>query len=135
MEEESVLEGARRAFRISKAPVTSGPGEVTHVITLVEDIPERRRIQRQLLASEKLAGIGQLASGIAHELNNPMAAIASCAEDLLQHSEGSPPTRKDAEQLSLYLRIIEEEVYRCKGILGGLSDLSREGTGEQRAPA
>src|SRR3990172_8290393 len=84
MEEESVLEGDRRTFRISKAPLTSGPGEVTHVITLVEDITERRRIQRQLLASEKLAGIGQLASGIAHELNNPMAAIASCAEALLK---------------------------------------------------
>ncbi len=132
MEEESVIEGDRRTFRISKAPLTNGQGVVTHVITLVEDITERRRIQRQLLASEKLAGIGQLAAGIAHELNNPMAAIASCAEALLKHSEGSPPTRKDAEELSLYLRIIEEEVYRCKGILAGLSDLSREGTGEQR---
>jgi PAS domain S-box-containing protein len=132
MEEESVLEGDRRTFRISKAPLSSDQGVVTHVITLVEDITERRRIQRQLLASEKLAGIGQLAAGIAHELNNPMAAIASCAEALLKQSEGSPPTRKNTEELSLYLRIIEEEVYRCKGILAGLSDLSREGTGEQR---
>ncbi|MFQ5848769.1 MAG: PAS domain-containing protein, partial [Candidatus Methylomirabilales bacterium] len=72
VEEDSVLEGEQRTFRISKAPLTNGPGVVTHVITLVEDITERRRIERQLLASEKLAGIGQLASGIAHELNNPM---------------------------------------------------------------
>jgi PAS domain S-box-containing protein len=132
MEEETVLEGDRRTFRISKAPLTDGPGVVTHVITLVEDFTERRRIERQLLASEKLAGIGQLASGIAHELNNPMATIASCAEALLKQGHGSPANLRDGEEFQTYLRIIEEEVYRCKGILAGLSDLSREGSVEQR---
>ncbi len=132
VEEDSVVEGERRTFRISKVPLTDGSGDVTHVITLVEDITERRRMERQLLASEKLAGIGQLASGIAHELNNPMATIASCAEGLLKHSNDLPPAFQDAEDLRLYLRIIEEEVYRCKGILVGLSDLSREGSGERR---
>ncbi len=132
VEEESVVEGERRTFRISKVPLTNGRGEVTHVITLVEDITERRRIERQLLANEKLAGIGQLASGIAHELNNPMATIASCAEALLKHSRDLMPFMQDAEYLRQYPRIIEDEVYRCKGILAGLSDLSREGSGEQR---
>ena len=132
VEEDSDLEGERRTFRISKAPLTNGPGRVTHVITLVEDITERRRIERQLLASEKLAGIGQLASGIAHELNNPMATIASCAEGLLKHSADPPSSFQDVEDLRLYLRMIEEEVYRCKGVLAGLSDLSREGSGEQQ---
>ncbi len=132
MEEESVLEGVRRTFRISKVPLTNGPKVVTHVITLVEDITDRRRMERQLFASEKLAGVGQLASGITHELNNPMATIASCAEALLKHSEGPPLALQDGEGLKPYLRIIEEEVYRCKGILSGLSDLSRDATGEQR---
>jgi signal transduction histidine kinase len=132
VEEDSVLQGERRTFRISKAPLTNGPRLATHVITLVEDITDRRRIERQLLASEKLAGIGQLASGIAHELNNPMATIASCAEALLKHGQAPPSAPQDAEDLRPYLRIIEEEVYRCKGILAGLSELSREGTGEQR---
>lgn len=132
VEEESDVEGERRTFRISKVPLTNGRGDVTHVITLVEDITERRRIERQLLASEKLAGIGQLASGIAHELNNPMATIASCAEALLKHSQDLAPALQDAEYLRLYPRIIEDEVYRCKGVLAGLSDLSREGSGEQR---
>lgn len=132
VEEESDVEGERRTFRISKVPLTNGRGDVTHVITLVEDITERRRIERQLLASEKLAGIGQLASGIAHELNNPMATIASCAEALLKHSQDLTPALQDAEYLRLYPRIIEDEVYRCKGVLAGLSDLSREGSGEQR---
>ncbi len=132
VEEESDVEGERRTFRISKVPLTDGRGDVTHVITLVEDITERRRIERQLLASEKLAGIGQLASGIAHELNNPMATIASCAEALLKHSQNPTPALENAEYLRLYPRIIEDEVYRCKGVLAGLSDLSREGSGELR---
>lgn len=132
MQEESTLEGDRRTFRISKVPLTDGPGVVTHVITLVEDITDRRRMERQLFASEKLAGIGQLASGITHELNNPMATIASCAEALLKHSEGPTLALQDAEGLKPYLRIIEEEVYRCKGILSGLSDLSRDASGDQR---
>jgi two-component system, NtrC family, sensor kinase len=132
VEEESVLQGDRRTFRISKAPLSDAPGVVTHVITLVEDITERRRIERQLLASEKLAGIGQLASGIAHELNNPMATIASCAEALVKQGQSSPSTLWDGEEHQAYLRIIEEEVYRCKGILAGLSDLSREASGEAR---
>lgn len=132
MEEESVLEGVRRTFRISKVPLTDGPKTVTHVITLVEDITDRRRMERQLFASEKLAGVGQLASGIAHELNNPMATIASCAEALLKHGEGPPLALQDSEGLKPYLRIIEEEVYRCKGILSGLSDLSRDASSEQR---
>lgn len=89
-------------------------------------------MERQLFASEKLAGIGQLASGITHELNNPMATIASCAEALLKHSAGPPLALQDAEGLKPYLRIIEEEVYRCKGILSGLSDLSRDASSEQR---
>lgn len=132
MQEESTLEGDRRTFRISKVPLTNGPRVVTHVITLVEDITDLRRMERQLFASEKLAGIGQLASGITHELNNPMATIASCAEALLKHSAGPPLALQDAEGLKPYLRIIEEEVYRCKGILSGLSDLSRDASSEQR---
>jgi len=93
---------------------------------------EERRLKQQLLASERLAGIGQLASGIAHELNNPMATIASCAEALLKRTQDPHSPFHEAEDLRLYLRIIEEEVYRCKGILVGLSDLSREGGGERR---
>lgn len=93
---------------------------------------EKRRLKQQLLASERLAGIGQLASGIAHELNNPMATIASCAEALLKRIQDPQSPFHGAEDLRLYLRIIEEEVYRCKEILAGLSDLSGEGGGERR---
>lgn len=93
---------------------------------------EGRRLKERLLASERLAWIGQLASGLAHELNNPMATIASCAEAILKRTQDPRSPLHGAEDLKLYLRILEEEVYRCKGILAGLSDLSREGGGERR---
>lgn len=117
----------QKHYRITKIPVKNAASEVTHVITVGEDITERRRMERQLFTSDKLASIGQLAAGIAHELNNPMAAIASAAEAVLRRSRAPDfAGLADAEELRLLLRIIEEEVYRCKRIIGSLSDFSRD---------
>lgn len=127
VEEETGSGAERRHYRITKVPVKSTSGAVTHVITVGEDITERRRMERQLFTSEKLASIGRLAEGIAHEINNPMAAIASAAEAILRRSQASDfAGLADAGELRVFLRIIEEEVYRCKGIIGRLSDFSRD---------
>ena len=72
--------------------------------------------QERLVHSEKLAGIGRLAAGVAHEINNPLAVILGYLKIL----------RKDAEgQLSEDLRVVEEEAIRAKEIVEGLLDLSR----------
>jgi PAS domain S-box-containing protein len=127
VEEETGSGAERRHYRITKVPVKNTSGAVTHVITVGEDITERRRMERQLFTSEKLASIGRLAEGIAHELNNPMASIASAAEAVLRRSQASDfAGLADAGELRVLLRIIEEEVYRCKGIIGRLSDFSRD---------
>jgi len=127
MEQETGSGPDQKHYRITKIPVKNAASEVTHVITVGEDITERRRMERQLFTSDKLASIGQLAAGIAHELNNPMAAIASAAEAVLRRSRAPDfAGLADAEELRLLLRIIEEEVYRCKRIIGSLSDFSRD---------
>jgi two-component system NtrC family sensor kinase len=55
---------------------------VTHVISVGEDITEWTTAQERWAQSEKLAAIGQLAAGVMHEINNPLATVAACAESL-----------------------------------------------------
>ncbi len=84
---------------------------------------------RQLVRSERLAGVGFLAAGVAHEINNPLASIAFCSEamenrlkDMLADSGGS-----EAKVVANYLRMIQEEAFRCKRITEKLLDFSRCG--------
>ncbi|MBN2473537.1 MAG: HAMP domain-containing protein [Pirellulales bacterium] len=87
---------------------------------------------RQVVRSEQLASVGFLAAGVAHEINNPLASIAMCAESLegrmLEILEAS--TGADAEQHAVvgsYLRMIQDEAFRCKQITEKLLDFSRIG--------
>ena len=82
---------------------------------------------RQLVRSERLAGVGFLAAGVAHEINNPLASIAFCAEALDHRLErflgGSEDP--DCRLVFNYLKMIQEEAFRCKNITERLLDFSR----------
>jgi len=85
---------------------------------------------KQVVRSEQLAGLGFLAAGVAHEINNPLASIAICAESLESRlgeslGENDPQRAVVAE----YLRMIQSEAFRCKEITGKLLDFSRVGPG------
>jgi len=67
-------------LRIFSYPVSDDKGNLVAVIEYVQDITEEKRLQEQLIQSEKLAGIGILASGIAHEINNPLSGVIGMAE-------------------------------------------------------
>ncbi len=79
---ESSVSGDSRVFRVSKIPMRSGGAEVTHVITIGEDVTEAVRAQEEAAQAEKLAAMGTLAAGAMHEINNPLATISACAETL-----------------------------------------------------
>ena len=82
--------------------------------------------QKCLNRSEKLAGIGTLAAGVAHEINNPLASVTSCAEGLLDRLNNVDfKTNDDREVFPEYLKIICDETYRCKSITSKLLDFSR----------
>jgi two-component system, NtrC family, sensor kinase len=122
---ESRASGEMRTFRISKIPMRLDDGPVTHVITVGEDITEWREAQDRFSQAEKLAAIGTLAAGIMHEINNPLATIAACAESLELAEPGAPAPLRDG------LRLIQSEVRRCKGITDSLLDFSRPKSGDK----
>jgi PAS domain S-box-containing protein len=120
---EVTLGGEVRSFRLSKIPMRLEGDEISHVITIGEDVTESRRSQGQIMQSEKLAAIGQLAAGVMHEINNPLATISACVAAI----GGRVGQLADAEKATVdeYLEIIDKEVDRCTRIVDGLLDFSR----------
>ena len=136
IEQETVSDdGETNNWLISKIPMRAGEdSEVTHVITVGENITARVKADRAVARAEKLAAVGRLAAGVVHEINNPLATIAACAESLEKRiDEGAFACSQDADDLREYLGLIREEAFRCKTITNGLLDFSRLRAG-QRAP-
>ena len=123
---ESSSTGELRYYRITKIPMRAEGAEVTHVITIGEDVTEWRLAQERFAQAEKLAAIGQLAAGVMHEINNPLATIGACAESLaLALDDARAGGSAIPPQSGEYLRIVESEVHRSKRIVDRLLEFSR----------
>jgi len=123
---ESTAFGDARTYRITKIPMQVDDKDVTHVITIGEDITDWRHAEERFAQAEKLAAIGTLAAGVMHEINNPLATIGAAAESVtLGLDEGTLDPSRDVASLRQTLMLIQNEVQRCKGITDGLLNFSR----------
>src|SRR6266550_8177586 len=104
------------------APVREG-GRIPKVLVLVRDITEQRRTQTQLQQAEKLAAMGQLVSGVAHEINNPAAIISGFAQTLLL--DQLPPDQRETVQM------MYDEATRIGRITSNLLAFARAGSKER----
>ena len=92
--------GEAKEWEISTYPILDEVGQVDQVIVFEEDVTERRHLEANLAQSEKLAAVGQLAAGVAHEINNPLTAVIANAQ-LMQRS--MPPDGEMQESVDLIL--------------------------------
>ncbi len=97
-------DGKRKAHIVFNiAPILSGPGEVEGIILVGQDLTEIENLQEQIIRSEKLATLGQVAAGVAHEVGNPLTSISVYANYLVKKLETVIP-EADREKLR---RIVE----------------------------
>ncbi len=132
MEQDSWFDGQKKTWKISKIPMRVDNAEVTHVITVGEDITDQKKMNEAVIHAEKLASIGRLAAGVVHEINNPLATIAACSEALTARVEDLT----DAElhqDFGEYLQIIRDEAFRCKTITNSLLEFSHQRQAEKLA--
>lgn len=97
--------------------------------TIRDDLDRQVQVRtKQVVRSEQLASVGFLAAGVSHEINNPLASIAMCAESL-QNRIAASLDLDDARHkiIDNYLRMIQEQAFRCKEITEKLLDFSRMG--------
>ena len=119
--------GRRLLVNVATAPLVTPTGDTSGMMVIVEDITQRVQLEEQLQISEKMASIGLLAAGVAHEVNTPLTGISSFTQMLLEGSDPEDPQTKVLEK-------IERQTFRAAKIVNGLLNLARPGRSDASGP-
>jgi two-component system NtrC family sensor kinase len=113
-----LADGTRRRVLLSGSLAQSYSEEAETIHFLIKDIEQRRLMQKQMAQADKLASIGELSSGIAHEINNPLGIILGYTQLLLRNEDNRSDRFND-------LKTIEKHVKSCKAIVADLLNFAR----------
>jgi two-component system NtrC family sensor kinase len=123
---EVELRTGERTYAVTAVPISST--DHSAVILLFDDQTERRRLQDQLIQSEKMSAIGQLIAGIAHDLNNPLASVVGFA-DFLTEVPNIPSSIREP------LAVVRDEAERASSIVRNLLGFARKQDHQRRPTA
>ena len=116
------VRAGERVLLLTAYPTTEADGGT---VLVFEDQTEKRRLQEQLIQSEKMSAIGQLIAGVAHDLNNPLASVVGFSDFLAEAGEVPP-------RLAEPLQVIRQEAERAATIVKNLLSFARRQEGERR---
>lgn len=120
-------------FNFWSYPLIDEEGRLYATVHYLKDVTSQKRLEQQLVRTDKLASLGTLVAGIAHEINNPLGIIAGYSEALLDRAGSTTlSAHADFEDFPEYLQTIHNEIFRCKGILRTLLDFARPSGGISR---
>ncbi len=109
-------DGTPRRWEATFSPVLDDGGEVSHIVVVCRDVSERSQLESQLSHSERLASLGILAAGVAHEINNPLASILAGVECLQRWIAPDGSLAVAAAEAREVVEVLERETRRCRDI-------------------
>jgi PAS domain S-box-containing protein len=112
-------DGVSAQFSVNLSPISGEDGQVGSIVVVMTDVTDSAMLRSKLMHAEKMAAVGQLVSGVAHEVNNPLTAILGFTDLLMENPEIPESARRE-------LRVILQEAQRTKQIVQNLLSFARQ---------
>lgn len=119
-------QGRSGQFSVNLSPMRDESGNVNSIVVVMTDISDAAMLQAKLMHTEKMAAVGQLVSGVAHEVNNPLTAVLGFTDLLIENPEVPESAKTD-------LRVVLQEAQRTKQIVQNLLSFARQTPPERHA--
>ncbi|MEZ4463332.1 MAG: ATP-binding protein [bacterium] len=116
-EEEVLVEDTRHILGLSRSPLLDGRGKPAGSIVIFQDLTQLRELERTVRLSERLAAVGELAAGLAHEIRNPLAGISGSVQ-MLQVNSADPLQAR-------LMGIVQREIERLDGLIASFLQFAR----------